>query len=81
MDGLLSNGLVERIETDRYAEGRITAAGRALLHELRDGDHSKALTVAIGPARSATPGWLRSLPAVRANPLAFRSEGTAAAPA
>jgi hypothetical protein len=80
MDGLLASGLVERIETDRHIEVRITATGRALVHELREGDRSKALPARIGSGRSDA-GWLHSLPALRPNSLAFRGEGTAAAPA
>src|SRR5579871_3636111 len=44
LDALLASGLVERLETDRYPEVRITPAGRALIIELRDGDHATART-------------------------------------
>jgi hypothetical protein len=80
LDGLLANGLVERIETDRCPEIRITSAGRTFIGELRNGDRVKPPPLATNLAQCSDVGWLQPLAAVHIDASAHRTDTRAVAP-
>lgn len=78
IDSLLASGFAERIEADRCSEIRITPAGRVIACELREASY-QANHATSRPRNLAAEGWLRSISAIRRDPMAHRGDFCAGA--